>query len=275
MLDQKPKLSSYMTHMLANGRVVFLREEAQEVLGVSRGAFLDSAERQQDRKHLIRPRHGFYVIVPPQYLAWGAPPPSWYIDSLMCYEGCQYYVGLLKAAELYGVARHAIMEFQIIADKRLPKIRAGRSSIVFSYRKDMGKVARGIDKLKTDTGFMNISSIELMILDMVRYTNATGGLDNIMTVLDGLLGEGINLPRFMDLLHAFERSVLQRLGYLLEISGYADVSDSLHTYLFGSFFPTWVELEPSRYADRSFVPEPIERNRRWKVVVRHVPEADK
>lgn len=260
--------------MLSNGRVVFLREDAQEALGVSRGAFLDAAERQQSRNHLIRLRNGFYVIVPPQYLIWGAPPPSWYIDSLMRYEVCQYYVGLLKAAEIYGAAHHAVMEFQIIADKRLPKIRAGRSAIVSFYRKDMSKVVKGIDKHKTDTGFMNVSSVELTILDLVRYPNAAGGLDNIMTVLDGL-GGSINLSRFKELSHAFEISVLQRLGYLLEILGYADASGPLHTYVFGSFSPTWVELEPSRAVDREFVSEPIERNQRWKVIVRRVPEADR
>jgi hypothetical protein len=42
---------------------------------------------------LLNPRRGFYVVVPPQYLSWGAPPPSWYIDDLMRHEGHSYYVG--------------------------------------------------------------------------------------------------------------------------------------------------------------------------------------
>ncbi len=274
MSDQKPTLSSYMTHMLSQGHVVFSHEDAQKALGVSRGAFLDAAERRQSRNHLVRPRNGFYVIVPPQYLAWGAPPPSWYIDSLMCYEGCQYYVGLLKAAELHGAAHHAVMEFQVVTDKRLPKIRVGRSAILFFYRKEMHKVAKGIDKHKTDTGFMNVSSVELTILDLIRYPNAAGGLDNVMTVLDGL-GERVNLPRLIELSQVFERTVLQRLGYLLEILGYTKVSEPLHIYIFGDSSPAWIELEPSKAADKIFVPEPIERNQRWKITVRRLPEADK
>jgi hypothetical protein len=83
-------------------------------------------ERQQKHGHLITPRRGFYVIVPPQFMSWGAPPPSWYIDALMRHEGRPYYVGLLKAAELHGATHHAVMEFQVVTDKRLPKIRAGR-----------------------------------------------------------------------------------------------------------------------------------------------------
>lgn len=70
----------------------------------------------------------------PQFASWGAPPPSWYIDALMRHEHQPYYVGLLKAAELHGATHQAVMEFQVGAGKRLPKIRAGRSRIVFYYR---------------------------------------------------------------------------------------------------------------------------------------------
>src|SRR5260370_1153097 len=147
--EQRTALPSYMTRLLSTGRVVFSRDEAQAALGFSQGALMDAAERQQRRQHLISPRRGFYVIVPPQYLAWGAPPPPWYIDDLMQHEGRPYYVGLLKAAELHGATHQAVMEFQVITDKRLPKIRAGRSTMAFYYRKDIGAVSAGIEDQKT------------------------------------------------------------------------------------------------------------------------------
>ena len=88
--ERRLSFSSYLDGLLSAGRAVFSREEAQKALGVSPGAFLDAAERQQRKQHLISPRRGFYVVVPPQYLAWGAPPPSWYIDELMRHEGRPY-----------------------------------------------------------------------------------------------------------------------------------------------------------------------------------------
>ncbi|NKB16225.1 MAG: hypothetical protein HC774_04055, partial [Sphingomonadales bacterium] len=130
---------------------------------------MDAAERQQRRGHLIRPRSGFYAIVPPQYLAQGAPPPSWYIDDLMRHESKPYYVGLLKAAELHGATHHAVMEFQIVTDRQLPRIRAGRSFIAFYFRKDIQAVLPAVESRKTDTGSMKISSVELTALDLVRY----------------------------------------------------------------------------------------------------------
>ena len=85
------------------------------------------------------------MAVPPQYLSWGAPPPSWYIDDLMHHEARPYYVGLLKAAELHGATHQAVMAFQVITDKRIPNIRAGRSIISFLYRKDMRSIADALE----------------------------------------------------------------------------------------------------------------------------------
>src|ERR1019366_2078653 len=147
--DQRTAFSSYMTRLLSTGRVVFSREEARQALGVSDGALLDAAERQQRKHHLVSPRRGFYVIVPPQHLAWGAPPPSWYIDDLMRHESRPYYVGLLKAAELHGATHQAVMEFQVITDKRMPRIMVGKSALSFYYRKDMTACAKGLESRKT------------------------------------------------------------------------------------------------------------------------------
>ena len=184
--DHRLILSSYASRLLSEGRIVFSANEAEQALGVTRGAFLDAAERLQRRQSLIKPRRGFYVVVPPQYASWGAPPPGWYIDDLMRHEGRPYYVGLLKAAELHGATHQAVMEFQVITDKRLPDIRAGRTRVAFYYRNNLEAVLDGIEERKTDTGKMMVSSVELTALDLVRYAHAGGGIDNIATVLADL-----------------------------------------------------------------------------------------
>ena len=150
---------------------------------------MKAAARLQKRHMLFNPRHGFYVAVPPQFLSWKAPPPSWYIDALMRHEGRPYYVGLLKAAELHGATHHAVMEFQVVTDRQLPKIRAGRSWITFHFRKDMKSVREGIVERKTDTGTMKVSSPELTALDLLRYIHVAGGIDAVATVLADLGGK--------------------------------------------------------------------------------------
>jgi predicted transcriptional regulator of viral defense system len=271
--DKRITLSSYLTHLLSRGRVVFSREDAKKALGISEGALLDAAERQQRKHHLVSLRRGFYVIVPPQYLAWGAPPPPWYIDDLMRHEGRPYYVGLLKAAELHGATHQAVMQFQVVTNKRLPEIRAGRSVITFHYRKDMGAVSEGLEDRKTDTGRMKVSSLELTLLDLMRYPHAAGGLDNIATIISDL-GDRIDAAKLATRAAAFERSVLQRLGYLLERFGPRERAQALHAALsHGSPLP-WIELEPLRAADPKLSTEPEDRDARWHVIVRRPLERD-
>jgi predicted transcriptional regulator of viral defense system len=263
-------LSSYLTGLLASGRAVFLRDEAVRDLGSSPGAFLDAAERLQRRGHLVTVRQGFYVIVPPQFQSWGAPPPSWYIDELMRHEGPPYYVGLLTAAAIHGAGHQAVMEFQVVADKKMPELVVGRSRIAFSYRKDIGAVAVGIEDRKTETGRMKVSSVELTVLDLLRYPHAASGIDHIATVLTDL-GGAIESERLGRLSVAFERPVVQRLGHLLERLGYGDRAEPMRERLFGGRPPSWTELDRG---EADLGPEPVERDRRWRVVVRRPPEID-
>ena len=271
--DQRSVLSGFVRGLLSGGRTVFTAEEAKQALGVGHGAFLDAAERLQRRETLLNLRQGFYVVVPPQYATWGAPPPAWYIDALMRREGEAYYVGLLKAAELHGATHQAVMEFQVVSSKRLPRIRAGRNLIVFYFRKDMDAVTEGIEDRKTDTGTMKISSAALTALDLLRYPQASGGIDNVATVLSDL-GEKIDPEQLAVLSGAVERPVVQRLGHLLEYLGHDALTgpmlESLHTR---RSLP-WTELDRQEARDPDFAPEPRQRDLRWRVIVRRVPQRD-
>ncbi|EHK55617.1 type IV toxin-antitoxin system AbiEi family antitoxin domain-containing protein [Allomesorhizobium alhagi] len=271
--DQRSALSAHITSLLSAGQVIFTSEQAEQALGVGRGALLDAAERLQRRKALIRPRQGFYVAVPPQFASWGAPPPSWYIDALMRHELQPYYVGLLKAAELHGATHQAVMEFQVVTPKRLPKIKAGRNLIVFYYRKDIAAVQSGIEDRKTDTGKMKISSPALTALDLLRYPQAAGGIDNVATVLTDL-GEKIDPFQLAALSDAAERPVVQRLGHLLERLGHADRADPMRAALMARGAAPWTELDRHETRDPDFTPAPQEHDDRWRVVVRRTPEVD-
>ncbi len=263
-------LSSYLTGLLSSGRAVFLRDEAVRDLGSSPGAFLDAAERLQRRGHLVHVRQGFYVVVPPQYLSWGAPPPSWYIDELMRHEGRPYYVGLLRAAELYGAGHQAVMEFQVVTDKRMPELFLGRSRIAFHYRKNIEAVAAGVVDRETDTGRMRVSSVELTALDLLRYPRAAGGIAHIATVLSSLAGK-IDPEKLGSLSLAFERPIVQRLGHLLERLGHGDRAEPMFEKRIAGRPAAWVELDRG---EAKLEPEPMERDQRWRMVVRRAPEID-
>jgi predicted transcriptional regulator of viral defense system len=272
IMKRATTLSSYTRDRLARGSLTFTRDQAVAELGLNPGAFLDAAERLQKQGYLVRPRNGFYVVVPPQFLTWGAPPPAWYIDDLMWFLGDPYYVGLLKAAELHGAAHQAVMEFQVVTNRQLKPIEAGRSRIVFYYRKELDAVASDIKPHKTDSGSMQLASPELTAWDLIRYAQASGGINQIATVLTEL-GPKLQPNLLAALAPTFERATLQRLGFLLDRVGQHAPAYALAPIMTVSKV-TWVELDPGDASLPDFAPSVLQRDPRWKVVVRREPEPD-
>ena len=269
---RRSSLSMWVADRLAKTHLTFSREEAMREVGMNHGAFLDAAERLQKRGHLVSPRRGFYVIVPPRFLSWGAPPPSWYIDDLMRFERCPYYVGLFKAGEFHGATHQAVMEFQVVAGKRLPRLCVGRSLVAFYYRKDIAAVRQGVTGRNTRTGTMNVSSPELTALDILRRRYLAAGIDSAATALVDM-GEKIDGDKLAALSESFERPVVQRLGYVLEQLGFVDQAAALNVALSGRR-PGWVELSPFKAAFADIMPEPLDRARKWHVVARRALEPD-
>lgn len=272
MIPQRTSsLAAYVEELASSGRTCFTREEAVEALGVSHGALLDAAARLKKRGHIFVPRRGFYVITPTRYLKWGAPPPTWYIDAMMKDAARPYYVALLKAAELHGASHQAVMEFQVVADRQWKPIRAGRSKLAFYFRKDIERVGQGVKRRKTDTGSMRVSSPALTALDLIRYPHASGGIDHAASVLNELAVH-IDPIEFDVLASGFERSIVQRLGYILEHLGHDEIASGLERHIRNGNVP-WVELDPGEASTITSYEE-RERNARWHIIVRRPIEVD-
>ena len=190
----------------------------------------------------------------------------------MGFKYCPYYVGLLKAAALHGATHQAVMEFQVMVGKRISKIHTGRSIIAFYFSKNISNVTRGIQLRKTPTGYMKISSPELTALDLVRYPNGTAGSDNLATVLKDL-GSSLNAQKLAELSTSFERTVTQRLGYLLDYLGYENQTALLHQEISSSQF-NWVELTPLRSPYADLLIPPVDRDKKWRIIVRFHPDPD-
>lgn len=259
------KLRTFIELMLAKGRLSFDRDEAVSALGVNPEAMLASARRAQSAGTLLHPRRGFFVIVPPQARVFGAPPVNQIIDPLMKFEGARYYVGLLKAAEVHGAAHQAVMEFQIVCDKRLPEIDVGRSVIRPFFRKEWPD-ARLIEKKPTDTGTYLVSGATLTAFDLCRYPTAAGTLDAVATVIADL-AEQIDEKQIDAAIASVERPVVQRLGYILDHVGQAHLADRILRELKSDF-------RLSDFDAPGDHPQQTQIDQRWKLRIHKPLETD-
>lgn len=271
MHPPRSSLTRYLKQLRSRGTITFTREEALVALGLSEGTFLQAAAPLQRQGVLLSPLEGFYILVPTQFHPWGAPPACWYIDALM--RGRPYYVALLEAAALHGASHQAVMCFQVITDRRMSPIRAGRSWISFHVRSHLDALRQGILVHRTEMGSMSISCPELTALDLLRYPHAVGGVDTLCTVLQEL-GDKIQGGRLATLSEHFARAHVQRLGYLLDWLGFHEPAAVLHHRVQASWPPPWVSLEPlsrtGHHAPRTL----HERNARWRVLVHRPPQPD-
>lgn len=124
---------------------------------------------------------------------------------------------------------------------------------------------------KTDTGRLKLSSPELTGLDLLRYMHVTGTIDSIASVLSDL-GAKMKAHELQKLAPAFERSVIQRLGYPLDYVKHSQAAEALHAYLQNEKLLPWVELDPSKRSSKTR--KPPERDTRWNVLVHQATKAD-
>ena len=261
---QRNGLGGYLDGLQSRGRYVFTREEGLAALGCSADAFKLAVQRQSAQGRVIAPRRGLYVIVQPEYRSAGGPPPDWYIDALMAFHGRPYYVGLLSAAALHGASHQQPQELQVVTSVLLRPVRAGRARIRFFQNAGVSRVP--VSKVQVYTGYMTVSTPEATAVDLLRYPHASGGLDNVATVLSEL-AEKMDPARLADVAAQTESAHVQRLGYLLDLVGQTALAAPL---------AAWVEKHAAKtYRLRPDLPATDgEPSRRWHLVVNENVEAD-
>jgi hypothetical protein len=110
---RSPHLATFVDGLQSSGRYTFDRTQAGKALRISDAALESSLRRLVAKRRIARVRRGFYVVVPLEHAAAGAPPASWFIDDLMRrHLEVPYYVGLLSAAALHGASHQAPRSFR-------------------------------------------------------------------------------------------------------------------------------------------------------------------
>ena len=268
MSADKPRhrsLAELVDAFQAEGRYTFGRAEAITALQVSSPMLKKAAMRLTAKSRLVVPTRGFYVIVPIEYRAAGAPPPSWFIADLMWHLRRPYYVGILSAAGLHGAAHHQPQEFQVVTDVARRPMAAGRARIRFMGKRDLEKTIT--TEVSTETGVMRVSTPESTAIDLVRYATSAGGLGNVATVLSEL-AERLDAGRLVEAARTDgSLAYAQRLGYLLDLVSAGERARELAA-LVSYENPRDTLLRPGQ--PRRGCPV----DRRWHVVVTEQVEAD-
>ena len=257
-------VADFIDDLQASGRYTFTPPDARAGLTKSDVAIATALRRLKKRVRVVTPRRGFCVIVPTEYRAAGAPPPSWFIDDLMRYLGQPYYVGLLTAAALHGASHQQPMAFQVVTDRPTRPAIAGRTRVEFHMSRSV--LGTTVTDTQTETGFMRVSTPEATSIDLVRFPDACGGWSNIATVL-AELAERMDPERLGSVTAGAKTPEIQRLGFLLDRAGQPRFADPLLRVLSAKRYrQVLLAPEAPRGEDRAVSP--------WRVMPNEDIEAD-
>jgi predicted transcriptional regulator of viral defense system len=207
-------LESWIDGLQVNGRYSFVRSEALSDSGLTPSAVNKALQRAVKRGRIVKIKEYFYVLVPLEYTAAGSPPVSWFVQNLMVAMNQSYYVGLLSAAAQHGASHHQPQEFQVMTDRSVRPMKAGRTRIRFFASKYVERAA--VQDVKTPTGFMRVATPETTVVDLVRFARSVGRLDSVANVIADLSAriEPRRLIAAIRLVNDVPNT--QRLGYILD-----------------------------------------------------------
>ena len=224
---QADSLQHWVDQQMIRGRYIFTKEDVlSQGLSQTEESLRTALSRLVKKGMIVSPWQNFYVTVPTEYRLRSEVPPSFYIDYLMKYLGRDYYVSLLSAAALNGAGHQRAMVFQVTVNGA--PIRSGiKNGVRLDFRLRNPLPMTYVKQVKTQMGFMNVSSPELTALDLVLNEEKVGGLSRVAEVLIELAENMHFDEKDACLIAFFNAPVIQRLGYLLDLIEEHELADRL------------------------------------------------
>lgn len=259
------KTDQYIDTLTADGEISFTVENLCNELRISRNAGLNALKRLKKQKKIVSPSKGYYLILTPEFRNKGCLPADFFIDDLMQHLNMDYYVSLLSAALYYGAAHQQPQMMQVMLPDRKRNILCAEVSIEFIKNIHCNKTPK--KKLKTRTGYINVSTPEATAMDLMKYMRQSGGISRIITVLDELAEaiDGITLKKLAQ--ESEEYVWIHRLGFILDKLGKTELAEGLYETL-NRNHQSIIPLVP--YDSIQGVP----RDKKWLIAINAVIESD-
>ncbi len=251
-------LNDYILTLLARGKFFFSKREAISVLGLDQSKFRYQAYRLSKKKAIKRLLGDFFMIISPEYYHLGSLPPNWIVGPLMQHLERKYYIGLLSAAAFYGATEQQPMSLQVVTNVPMKAIVLERSSIEFHVSKNCTLAAK--TSMNVATGYVNVSTREQTIVDLVKFYKVAGYLSNATLVIK-VLAQECDIDFFDQVIkNESNESALQRLGYVLEYMGLHKLAQVVENNLLQRKIE-YVPLRPDYHVKEG------QRSSRWKIII--------
>lgn len=208
-------VSSFIRELQSYEEFAFSTEELLQKSAAPESSVRKELSRLSSDQQIINLRKGFYLIMPPRYQHYGKLPIELYVDKLFTFLEKPYYIGFYSAAAYHGAAHQRLQQDYIVTVP--PALRdIAKGNINIRFFQSLHWPDKNIIQKKSDAGYFKLSSPALTFADLLENQHHLGGLNRMLAILEEL-SEALEEKDLKDLLTWYHnKSVLQRMGYLLE-----------------------------------------------------------
>lgn len=257
-------IERFISQIQTEGRLSFsLTELTKQFSSQSSTALKHALNRLKKKNKIVSVYKGFYLIIPPEYSKRKILPPELFIDSLFKYLNRPYYIALASAAAFYGAAHQKILVTSVIISK--PPLRSTKGDNIFiNYIVKSNFPPNGIQQLKTETGFINVSSPELTLIDLVLYHYHVGSFERVIQIIYQL-SDSVSPDKMNILINSINIpiAVLQRVGFIFDLIELSELSNVVYNFIDNKNLRNMPLLPSSKKIKSS----DFEVNYKWKIIV--------
>lgn len=268
--DKQVNIEIWVELKLSEGKYSFSLSEVKSCYpNKSEDAIKLALNRLSKRGKILSIHKGYYTIIPPQYLNMGFLPVPSFIDQFMSYLGRKYYVSLLSAAALHGSSHQQPQEYFVTTTQ--PALRpTQKKDFKINYTGIKKYPDQMIIKIKTESGYINVSNPVLTAVDLVHFVNKIGGLNRVGTVINELCDAIKPIDFNSEIMNYASVASLQKLGYFFDfVCDRIDLADALYENALRRSLKFYrIPLNPKKDTKRN------EPNNRWMVIVNTEIEID-
>jgi hypothetical protein len=260
---QRGFVASFVDDVQAQGRLTFGTQEITSAGGPSGEALQKALHRLRvlGRIQRVSRKSDFFVIVPPEFQALGAPPSEWWLNDVMEHLGLPYYVGLLTAAQWYGSSHFAVMETQVVVPMNRRPIMVGRTRVRFFASANVHITP--VEVRTNQWASVRVSTPTATLLDLIQHHQV--GMDRLALVAADLAPRITPENLIAGLNAAGSVPTAQRLGFVFEHMGERDLADVVADWIDDKPIRA-IDLEPGAGTSRK-------QSRRWRIRINAQMEA--
>ena len=248
--------------LASRDRAIFTTDDARQASGTSASATDSLISGLLKKKWLIRLNRGVYLIVPLSAGEASEYSENWYIVAKHLIQPAPYYLSHFSALDIHEMTTQPVLTVYISTPtRRIPKEIAGATyRFVTTRANDLWGTE---DIWVTPTERVTVSDLERTILDCLDRPDLAGGTIEVARGMWAVRSQ-LDFPKLAD--HAKRlgrKSVVKRLGFLLETFGLGDIETLAALRPLVS--PSYTLLDPSLPADGRHV-------RSWSVKANIEPD---